>query len=639
MSVLIVILQILACTGLGAVAFRALGLDQSFNRQSHIVWAFAVGMGLLGWSLFFLAFADFVSPLSLAGVLMVSALGNMFLRRHPGAPTEDWHPSAALGAVGITLLALLGAVVFFDITEALAPPADADTLAYHFAIPKQILAAHGLIFIPRAVDGAAPFLTHMTYMSALGLGGERALTFWTLISGYLPAALLFVVARRYLDSHWCLMLVLAFLTTPAVIYGGGSGQVEVRAATYVLAGTMALVFAAQYPSKHLRWLVIAGMCAGFYAGSKHFGLFFMAAGGLVAIMHRDWFVRGAIFSAVALAAGFQWYAWNYVNTGDPVFPTLYGFLPYTNALLWDPAHHAMFENRVTNYELTLLQTPWWMVLYPFAATFSGISAFEGGRVGFGPFLYILSLPAFALCWQRRHTLIHHPLSVAVLTLLIFYVLWYMIGPSQRLRHLLPIYPMLLLLFGIAVVKWAQTRTKVITLIVMLAPAITLQLGISALFAESYIQRVITQPSRDAYLNSVISNYAPVPWINANLSATDRVLINERQLEYYLDVSVFFGDVDQALLNTLPSATNPAVYLAQLDRLGITHILAFGPSNPSSLPTQAKGYDLWQALLKRGCAKEIKRMPSENIPSRTLASETKKPQLAKIIQLTDDGCSL
>ena len=639
MSVLVVILQVLACTGLGAIAFRILGLDQSFNRQSHIVWAFAVGMGLLGWGLFFLAFANFVSPLSLAGVLIVSALGNICMRRYPAAPTKDWRPSAALGAVGITLLALLGAVLFFDITEALAPPADADTLAYHFAIPKQILATQGLIFIPRAVDGAAPFLTHMTYLSALGLGGERALTFWTLISGYLPAALLFVIARRYLDSHWCLVLVLAFLTTPAVIYGGGNGQVEVRAATYVLAGTMALVFAAQNPSKHLRWLVIAGMCAGFYAGSKHFGLFFMAAGGLVAIMHRDWFVRGAVFSAIALAAGCQWYFWNYINTGDPVFPTLYGLLPYISDTLWDPTHQAMFENRIVNYERTLPRTPWWMVLYPFAATFSGIPAFEGGRVGFGPLLYILCLPALAACWQRRRILIYHPLSVAALALLIFYVLWYMIGPSQRLRHLLPIYPVLLLLFGITVVKWAQTRAKVFILTLMIAPALTLQLGISALFAESYIQRMIIQPSRTAYLHSVISNYAPVPWVNANLGANDRVLINERQLEYYLDVPIFFGDVDQALLDTLPSATDPAIYLRQLRQLGITHILTFEGSAAPRQSANPRGYDLWQALLKQGCATEIKRIPSDNIPSRTLASETKKQQLARIIRVNDGDCPL
>ena len=640
MSILIVMLHILACTGLGAVTFWILNLNCAFNRQSQLVWSFAVGMGVLGWLLFFIALANLVSPGNLSGVLVVSALGNVFLRRQPNVVRSNyWAPSRPLDATGILLLLLLAAVFFLDLTEALAPPADADTLAYHFAMPKQILATHGLVFIPRAVDGAAPFLIHMTYTSALGLGGERALTFWTLITGYLPAALLFVVARRYLDSRWCLLLVLALITTPAVIYGGGSGHVEIRAATFVLTGIMALVFAAHDPAKRLRWLVIAGMCAGFYAGSKHFGLFFMTAGGLVAIMHRDWLVRGAIFSVAALGAGGQWYLWNYWNTGDPVFPTLYGILPYINDWIWTPAHQTMINTRIADYELTLPRAPWWMILYPFAATFSGIAAFEGGRIGFGPLLYILSIPALAVCWQHRRTLLRHPLSTLAITLLIFYVLWFMIGPSQRLRHLLPIYPTLLLLFGVAVVKWAQTRAKKITLAIMIAPTIVLQLGISGLFAENYIQRLIAQPSRDAYLQSVISNYAPVPWINAHLTADDRILIFERQLEYYLDVPVFFGDVDQALINTLPSATDPVAYLAQLRRNGITHILAFGPRNTGAQSTQPRGFNLWQALLKHGCATEIMRMPSENIPSRTLASETKKPRLAKIVRLTDNGCRL
>ncbi len=639
MSIIVVTLQVLACTGLGTIIFRVLGLDPTFNRQSQIVWAFAVGMGVLGWVLFFIALAKLLSPSNLTGVLIIAAFGNILLFRRHAHLVSDWHSSAPLGAVGNTLLALLCVVVFFDLAEALSPPADADTLAYHFAMPKQMLATQGIIFTPRAVDGAAPFLTHMTYLSALGLGGERALTLWTFLSGYLPAALLFVIARRYLDSRWSLVLVLAFLTTPAVIYGGGSGHVEVRAAVYVLAGTMALVYAARNSTQRLRWVIIAAMCAGFYAGSKHFGLFFMAAGGLVAVMHRDWFVRGAVFSAVALTAGCQWYIWNYINTGDPVFPTLYGLLPYASETLWDPAHQAMFENRVVNHELTLSRAPWWMVLYPFAATFSGISAFEGGRIGFGPLLYILGLPALVVCWQRRRTLIHHPLSVAAVTILIFYVLWYLIGPSQRLRHLLPIYPMLLLMVGIAAVKWGRTHASMTTLAVMIAPVIALQMGISALFSESYVQRLITQPSRNAYLESVISNYAPVPWINANLNTDDRLLINERQLEYYLDVPVFFGDVDQALLDTLPSATDPGVYWAQLHRLGITHILAFRAPDGPEITAAPTGYGLWQTLLQNGCAEEINRMASMNIPSRTLASQLKNPQVALIMRLIEAGCPL
>ena len=85
--------------------------------------------------------------------------------------------------------------------EGIAPPADADTLAYHFTIPKQFLEAGRIEFIPRALEGAIPLIVQMTYVPALGLGGEMALTLWTMATGWAAAALLFVLCRKHLGVN------------------------------------------------------------------------------------------------------------------------------------------------------------------------------------------------------------------------------------------------------------------------------------------------------------------------------------------------------------------------------------------------------------------------------------------------------
>ena len=108
----------------------------------------------------------------------------MPLLRTPG---PDLRPSERADGVFWALLAMLAFVLACDLCEGLAPPADADSLAYHFALPKQFLSAGHLQFVPRAVDGAVPLLPQMTYLVALGLGGERAMTLWTMVS-YLRAA-------------------------------------------------------------------------------------------------------------------------------------------------------------------------------------------------------------------------------------------------------------------------------------------------------------------------------------------------------------------------------------------------------------------------------------------------------------------
>src|SRR6185436_15685191 len=178
------------------------------------------------------------------------------------------------------------------------------TLAYHFALPKQFLDAGHIAFVPRAGDGAIPMLVHMSYLAALGIGGERALTLWTMLSGWAVAGFLYVICRRYLDRGWSLAAAAVFLTIPAVIYGGGSGQVETRLALFALGGAMAAAEAVR--TGQLRYAVLAGLFAGFFAAGKLTGLLFLPALGCVFLLNRRWLALGAAFSAAAIIAGVQW---------------------------------------------------------------------------------------------------------------------------------------------------------------------------------------------------------------------------------------------------------------------------------------------------------------------------------------------
>ena len=71
--------------------------------------------------------------------------------------------------------------------------------------------------------------------------------------------MLFVLCRRHLGFNWSLAVTLIFLTTPAVIYGGGSGQVETRIALFVMvaawgtARALAMAEAVWSPSEHKEW--------------------------------------------------------------------------------------------------------------------------------------------------------------------------------------------------------------------------------------------------------------------------------------------------------------------------------------------------------------------------------------------------
>ncbi|MDH5747894.1 MAG: hypothetical protein OEY85_01155, partial [Rhodospirillales bacterium] len=208
--------------GAGAVLLRLAGAYLDAPAMERAAWSFVFGTGALGWLGFFAALGGHLSPFELGALCLVFVPGLFFLRGNASGFSPE-----SLDAWGWILLAGIGLSVFGDLLEGLAPPADADTLAYHFAIPKLFLSKGGIEFIPRAGDGAIPLLQQMTYMIVLGIGGEQATTLWTMLSGWGASALVFFVARRHVGINWSMAVTLIFMTTPAVIYGAGSGHVEV----------------------------------------------------------------------------------------------------------------------------------------------------------------------------------------------------------------------------------------------------------------------------------------------------------------------------------------------------------------------------------------------------------------------------
>ena len=96
-------------------------------------------------------------------------------------PRHYWHahdPFVALAAVASATTSLklgtgIALVLGGDLLEGLAPPADADSLAYHFTLPKAILAEGRLVPIYQAMEGTIPLLLQMTYLVALGTGALK----------------------------------------------------------------------------------------------------------------------------------------------------------------------------------------------------------------------------------------------------------------------------------------------------------------------------------------------------------------------------------------------------------------------------------------------------------------------------------
>ena len=322
--------MIMASIGFGLIALRAFGAEKSLQSVlERVMSGFVLGIGILGWLLFFPGALGAFSPAVFWGA-MAAGVAALFSRM---SSLKGLAASRPLKPMDIALFSVLAVIAAFDLLEAIAPAADADTLAYHFALPRDFVANGEILFNARAVTGAIPLLVHMTYAAALATGGELSLTLWAAATGWAPGLLLYAVVRRHLSRTWSLVLLALFLTTPAILYGGGNGQIETRCAAFALCAVLFLLASEREAS--YRVLALAGICAGFFIAAKYFGLIFAGATGLVVLCHRDGLKRATVFGIAALVAGFQWYMWNYIHTGDPVFPVLTNMLQLPETVYWN----------------------------------------------------------------------------------------------------------------------------------------------------------------------------------------------------------------------------------------------------------------------------------------------------------------
>ncbi|MHC8508158.1 MAG: glycosyltransferase family 39 protein [Rhodospirillales bacterium] len=613
-----------ACAGYGCAVLRLLGLEKEFPAAHAVTAAFAVGFGVLGWLMFPLGTLIGFGAGGLWAVIALGAAGLVFARslrwEHAAEDAAEDADTAAAKTSWLFRLGLIVLVVLvgFKVLEACAPPTDSDSLAYHFTLPKQFLAAGEITFTPHALTAAIPLLVQSTYVPALGLGGEWGLTGWMLVTSLFSSALLYALCRRYMDPVWSLGAVLVWMSTPAVVYGAGSGQVEVRIAMFVMLAAWAVGRALE--TNQARYAVLAGLMAGFFGGAKYTGPIFMLAALLVLLAGQGWFRRGLMMGLAALAAAFPWYLWNWINTGDPMFPLLFSVFGVNDPAIWNAEHDAYFRAVNAQAERPFDINIWSWLTYPFIATFAPPAHIESGRTGLGPYAVVMLLPALWAVWIRRGSIGRGPArgntrrgpaaAGFVIAVLFFAVAFFLEGP-QRVRHLLPVWPLVIIALTAAAAKICAAAPARRAVLTAMAAVIALQSAGAAVFAGNFFNPPLSAAARRAFIDGGVSYIQPVRWVNENLGPDAVFVTAQRTQLYYLDVPHYFAHaLDQAVLPWFSSPPPPPPSMARgLARIGATHVLKTGGDNSSTA-----------ALREAGCLRTAHTGEAKAVGSRTLKNQ-------------------
>ena len=122
-SFLVLMILMLSSLGYGLLGLRIISCPHAPSWGEDYGRAFALGMGTLGWLVFWFGISGLLQSWVLWWILFPGLLSLWFLRKNLiRFSLKD------IGNISRVLLMFLMVTVFLDLLEALAPPADADTL-------------------------------------------------------------------------------------------------------------------------------------------------------------------------------------------------------------------------------------------------------------------------------------------------------------------------------------------------------------------------------------------------------------------------------------------------------------------------------------------------------------------------------
>jgi hypothetical protein len=496
-------IQVLGWFGAGSLLMRRLRTGLPAVDALNALGSGAVAFALLT---FFAGVAgllrtELVAALTLCGAVAGAiAVGKAV--RGVRLPTLRGRPRWLLAFALPPALTILLALVAVG-----APVNSYDALAYHVSVPA-IYEEHGrIVELPWSWHSYQPFTVEMLITDGLLL--------WNPVQGaFAPLALVLgataavVTGGRLVAGDAVGWLAGAiFVTQPLVAWESTASLVDGGIAFVVaLAALNVLVWAR---TRATAPLLAAGLFAGSAAGMKYVGLYAALAVGLAVLLAARRHARLAALAALALPAALvalPWYAKNWLQTGNPVFPFVFGGA--------GEAARAAIDRNLESYGFG--RSPVDALLLPFRLVADG-DAFDGGD-WLSP-LVLLAPPLALLDKSRRHGT-----TIALLAVLVYLGCWF--ATSQQGRFLVPLVPLLAVLVALAICAVARvSRIAQGVALTATAAALAVGLGTFALFAAQFFPVVFGLESDERFLSKRTWYYDGVVWLNRELDRPGGVLID------------------------------------------------------------------------------------------------------------------
>lgn len=295
---------------------------------------------------------------------------------------------------------------------------------------------------------------------------------------------------------------------------------------------------------------------------------------------------------------------------------------------WNAEQDAFFKAILPQAEMAIPATPPWMLAYPFLATLAPQPRFDSVRAGFGPLARAMLPLALAGGWRAR--IARSDLLFYALVCFVAYACWFLFGSSQRLRHFLPTYPLLLVVMTVAVARAVDGRRLLAGAAVAVAAlCLAIQLGGTALYAKKAVTWLAGDETREHYLARMVPGFASVEWMNGIVPLDGLVMVDERASLYFYDVPAFLAHlVFQAVVDVRPPIADAGRLWREMAALGVTYLLV---SENGDIAANA------ERMVAAGCATFLRAFATTPMVSRIVPGPKGSVQMLDAYRLRPGAC--
>ncbi len=575
---------LLTALALGRTLLRWTNLSPRFSLVERFTYEFALGWSGISLGSACLGAAHLLRYPILLGLVLVGVIAALWPLRLAVIIRQYAHVEIRLmragTAVGLMLLCLI-LLSLHALIMNLAPSVLSDDLVYHWTIAKIFAQQASVNYVPFYSHFNMPFGEEILYATGLLLrGGDQIIGLINQGYAFLLVLAFLVTGSRMggwaVGAASCLML----FSVPWWIIHLSAGATDLKFVTFTLLAMHAFGRWYQTGDERFSWLNAALIgCSLHYRYQGVISLvFFIGATALLMLTKKA--AAGTIakrmgwLTGLALLVGSFWLVRNWINTGNPFFPTSpRGF----NGVYGDPE---MSENWRTFGDPA---SPWYYAIFGFGSSFGSFLRlpWQLTFAGWGFEGYELTPIYLALCplvflfrWQT-------PAVRLCMAFAGFYTIaWF--TEVHIVKFLIPAFAMLSLAF--AAILYRLTNRTPIGHIVLVAVFVLLPISRSLAYlvvnAKDSWQGALAvdtrKVSRDEYLIAHMPQHEVIAFANQHLPS-DAVIFsaNDTRL-YYLNRRFIYGDPNAQLwidYRTMPALPD---LIGRLQQLGVTHLLCHIP---------------------------------------------------------------